>query len=67
MRTSAIALAAIFFAAGCSAELAERPPAESPASAAATEAPFRTPPRYRPDPLVSPPPATAKDPRSGAP
>ena len=60
MRMFAIACAAIFFAAGCSGELVERPPAKDPSSAASQEAPFRTPPRYKPDPLLSPP--TAKTP-----
>jgi hypothetical protein len=48
--------------AGCSAELAQRPPANDPASVAATEAPFAPPPRWEPDPLLGPVPPTGAEP-----
>jgi hypothetical protein len=67
MRADSIAAAAIcIFVAGCSSELAERPAASDPGQAAAAEAPFRAPPAYEPDPLLSPvPPQTTEPPPTG--
>ena len=66
MRIDAIACAAIFLVAGCSAELAQRPAANDPTSAAAAEAPFTPPPAYAPDPLLcATPPKSAEPPPTG--
>jgi hypothetical protein len=68
MRIHPIACAAIYLAAaaGCSGELAERPPTNDPGSVAAVEAPYRQPPSYEPDPLLSPvPPKSAEAPPTG--
>jgi hypothetical protein len=55
MRIHEIAGAAICIAAGagCSSELARRPPANDPTSVMAAEAPYRRPPSYQPDPLLT--------------
>ena len=69
MRVQTIACAAICIAAGagCAGELAERPPANDPANAAAAEAPSRRLPSYEPDPLLSPvPPKSAEPPPTGS-
>jgi hypothetical protein len=69
MRTHSIAGMAIFIAtlAGCSGELAERPPAADPGHVAAAEAPYHAPPSYEPDPLLSPvPPKSPEAPPTGA-
>lgn len=69
MRIHEIACAAICIAAaaGCSGELAERPPANDPGNVAAAEAPYRRPPSYEPDPLLSPvPPKSAEAPPTGS-
>ena len=67
MRIQTIACAAIYvIGAGCSAELAERPPEKDPGSAAAAEAPFRRTPSYEADPLLSPvPPKSPEPPPAG--
>ena len=63
MRVHPIACAAICIVmAGCSAELAERPAASDPGSAAAAESPYRPPPAYEPDPLLSPAPQKGAEP-----
>lgn len=61
MRIHTIACVAIYLGvgAGCSGELAERPPARDPTSVAAAEAPFARPPAWQPDPLTSTPPAAS--------
>jgi hypothetical protein len=47
--------------------LAERPPANDPGSVAAVEAPYRQPPSYEQDPLLSPaPPKSAEVPPTGS-
>jgi hypothetical protein len=69
MRMFATACAAIQIAAGagCSAELAQRPPANDPTSAAGAEAPFRRPPPYQADALLSPvPPKSPEAPPTGS-
>lgn len=48
--------------AGCSGELAQRPAATDPANVAAAETPFRRPPAFEPDPLLSPVPPKSKSP-----
>jgi hypothetical protein len=45
---------AILGSAGCSGELATRPPASDPTSVAAIEAPYHAPPSYEPDALLTP-------------
>jgi hypothetical protein len=68
MRIHAIVCAAIYIstAASCSSELAQRPPANDPGSVAAAEAPFRRPPSYQPDPLLSAvPPRSPEAPPTG--
>jgi hypothetical protein len=67
MRTLSIAARAICLATlvGCASELAERPRARDPASAAAADAPFTAPPSYQPDPLLSL--APRQEPRSEPP
>lgn len=70
MRIHAIAGAAIYFVAGagCSGELAQRPPANDPTSVAAEEAPFRSAKAEAPDPLLSTaPPTPVESPPSGTP
>jgi hypothetical protein len=68
MRVHPIACAAICIVmAGCSAELAERPAASDPGSAAAAEAPYRPPPAYEPDPLLSAAPAKSAEPPGNPP
>jgi hypothetical protein len=64
MRILAIACLAIWTmaAAGCSGELAVRPPANDPGNAAAAEAPYHPPPAYQPDPLLDPAPKRAEPP-----
>jgi hypothetical protein len=63
MRVHAIACAAILTAAvaGCSSELAERPAASDPSNVTATEAPYRAPPAYQSDPLLSPVPPNGSE------
>jgi hypothetical protein len=68
MRIHTIACAAICIlaGAGCSGELAVRPAANDPTSAASAGAPFRRPPFYEPDPLLSPvPPKSPEPPPTG--
>src|SRR4051794_39177932 len=64
MRIHAIAHPAILLVVtvGCSAELAERPPANDPTSVGAAEAPYRQPPGYEPDPLLNPVTAKSQEP-----
>jgi hypothetical protein len=64
MRVHLIVCAAIYVVtgAGCSGELAERPPANDPGSVTAAEAPYRRPPSYERDPLLSPAPPTGAEP-----
>jgi hypothetical protein len=64
MRIHTIARVAIFIVAtaGCSGELAERSPSSDPTNVAAAEAPFRPPPSYQPDPLLSPVPPKGNEP-----
>jgi hypothetical protein len=66
MRIHTIACVAISIAAsaGCSAELAQRPAANDPTNAASAEAPFRRPPSYEPDPLLSPVPPKSPEPQT---
>jgi Cu+-exporting ATPase len=67
IHTIVCAAIAIVIASGCSAELAQRTPANDPTSAASAEAPFRQPPAYEPDPLLSPvPPKSPEPPPTGA-
>jgi Heavy metal binding domain len=61
MRSRAIACAAIFLF-GCSGEIAERPAAADPTNAASQEAPFRPPPVFTRDPLLSPIPPVSREP-----
>lgn len=67
MRIHPIACAAICIVmTGCSAELVRRPPASDPGDVAAAEAPYRRPPSYESDPLLSPvPPRGAEPPPTG--
>ena len=67
MRIHTIAGTAIcLLVAGCSGELAERPPANDPGNVAAAEAPYRRPPAYEPNPLLAPaPPRGAEPPPTG--
>jgi hypothetical protein len=65
MRVHAIACATILIG-GCGSELAERPASSDPTNVAAAEAPYRAPPTYQPDPLLSPvPPKSAEPPPTG--
>lgn len=64
MRIHTIAGVTISIVAGvnCSSELAERPAANDPTNAASDEAPFRRPPAYKPDPLLSVVPPKSQEP-----
>jgi hypothetical protein len=66
MRIHSIACVAIL-AAACSGELTERAATTDPGNVAATEAPYRKPPSYGSDPLLSPaPPKSAEPPPTGS-